>query len=416
MTHQTAPQILIVDDDEAICKTLSAILQAEGYQTTTATTAKEALEKTRTQSFNLALLDIKLPDMEGTRLLAQLQKSAPETVKIMITGYPSLKNAVEALNYGADSYIMKPLDPAELLKTMRDKLDKQRKTEKMTRDKLAAWVQSQARKTQSSSFQEFLEETSSGLASFGLTKNQAKIYITLTALGVASASEIAKSSKIRREEVYRMIPELEKHGIITRKLDAPRKFSATPPETAVEILTKTKLKAMKEEIDKLKQKQTALVSRLKTVELPAEQEDCSIDVIQHHDAIAKKFTDMTKNAKRQMCIMAQLPNLKLVYTNQQRKLMEKILKSIKIRIIAEKCEIDAFTKQILQTCQANNNPIEIRQLKRLPFTTLIIDDKEAAWGEDSPPDKVPPLFWTNDPMQVDILTRTFESLWEKASK
>lgn len=279
MTHQTVPQILIVDDDENICKTLSAILQAEGYQTTTATTAKEAIEKTKTQFFSLTLLDIKLPDMEGTQLLSQLQEITPETIKIMITGYPSLKNAVEALNFGADSYIMKPIDPAELIKTIKNKLEVQKQAEKITKEKLAAWIQSQARKAQTSNFQEFLEETATELTHFGLTKTQAKIYITLIALGVASASEIAALSKIRREEVYRIIPELERRGIITRKLKAPRKFSAIQPETAIEILTKIKLKTMKEEIDKLRQKQAELISKLKTTELPVQRDNRSIETI-----------------------------------------------------------------------------------------------------------------------------------------
>jgi DNA-binding response OmpR family regulator len=276
MIYPTKPQILVVDDDEAICKTLSAILQSEGYQTTTATTAKEAIEKTRTQFFNIALLDIKLPDIEGTQLLAQLQEISPETIKIMITGYPSLKNAVDALNYGADSYIMKPVDPAELLKTIENRLEAQKQAEKMTKEKLAGWIQSQSRKTQTSNFQQFLEETSNELAFFGLTKTHAKIYITVTALGIASASEIAKLSKIRREEVYRIIPELEKRGIIIRKLKVPRKFSATQPEVAIQMLTETKLKTMKEEIERLKQKQTELASRLKRIALPTRQEDCTI--------------------------------------------------------------------------------------------------------------------------------------------
>jgi len=99
-----------------------------------------------------------------------------------------------------------------------------------------------------------LEETASELAEFGLTKTQAKIYITIVALGVASASEIAALSKIRREEVYRIIPKLEKHGLVIRKLKTPRKFSAIQPEKAIQLLTKTKLKTMKEEIDKLQQK------------------------------------------------------------------------------------------------------------------------------------------------------------------
>ena len=111
--------------------------------------------------------------------------------------------------------------------------------------------------------------------------------------------------------------------------------------------------------------------------------------------------------------MAPLQNLELVYINRPRKLMEKILRTIKMQIITEKCEIDALTKQILQFSQANNNSIQIRQMQKLPFTLLIVDEKEAAWGENSP-NEIPPLFWTNDPTQIAILKTSFESLWQQS--
>jgi len=133
-------RILIVDDDESICRTLSLILQEEGYETDVAHTGKEAIEKTKTNFYNVALLDIKLPDMEGTKLLTAMQKTFPEMIKIMVTGYPSLQNAVEALNYGADAYIMKPVDPEELLRVIREKLEKQREAKKITEEKIAEWV------------------------------------------------------------------------------------------------------------------------------------------------------------------------------------------------------------------------------------------------------------------------------------
>jgi DNA-binding response OmpR family regulator len=417
MIHQTVPQILIVDDDECICKTLSAILQSEGYQTACATTAKEAIEKSKTQFFNLALLDIKLPDMEGTQLLSQLQEITPETIKIMITGYPSLKNVVEALNFGADSYIMKPIDPAELIKTIKNKLEVQKQAEKITKEKLAAWIQSQARKAQTSNFQEFLEETAAELTHFGLTKTQAKIYITLLALGVASASEISKLSKIRREEVYRLIPELEKRGLLTRKLKAPRKFSATQPETAIQILTKAKLNTMKEEIDRLKQKQTELISKLKTVELPIKQEDCSIEVISQLDMALAKLVDMTGKAREKIDVAAPLQDLIIVYVDFPRNIIERIFESVKMRIIVENTEVDALTKELLHFSEASNNRVELRQTKKLSIRLMIVDDKEAMWGEVQPNnDHVDPkTFWTDDPTQISILKMSFDSLWQDSS-
>lgn len=138
--------ILVVDDNESILETLSAILEEKGYRTDTAKNGKEAIEKAKTNFYNVALLDIKLPDIKGTKLLTKIEETTPRMVKIMITGYAALENAVEALNLGADAYIMKPVDPENLLKIMNEKLKEQRKAEKMSQKKVADWIETRARK------------------------------------------------------------------------------------------------------------------------------------------------------------------------------------------------------------------------------------------------------------------------------
>src|SRR5674476_991558 len=100
--------ILIVDDDETILAVLKEILELDGYTVETAATGKEAIEKSENILVNLSLLDIKLPDMEGTELITKLHKADPQMIKIIITGFPSFDNAVKSLNLGADAYIMKP--------------------------------------------------------------------------------------------------------------------------------------------------------------------------------------------------------------------------------------------------------------------------------------------------------------------
>ncbi len=138
--------ILIVDDNEGILETLSAILEEKGYRTDTAKNGKEAIEKAKTNFYNVALLDIRLPDIEGTKLLTKIEETTPRMVKIMITGYAALENAVEALNLGADAYIMKPVDPEKLLKVINEKLKAQRKAEKMSQKKVGEWIETRARK------------------------------------------------------------------------------------------------------------------------------------------------------------------------------------------------------------------------------------------------------------------------------
>ena len=141
--------ILIVDDDENIRRTLTLILGKKGYETETVASGREAIEKTEERFYNLALLDIRLPDMEGTELLTRMHRDTPRTMKIMVTGYPSLDNAVEALNLGADAYITKPVDPEKLLKTVKEKLREQEETETMSEERVAEWIRSRARKLDS---------------------------------------------------------------------------------------------------------------------------------------------------------------------------------------------------------------------------------------------------------------------------
>jgi DNA-binding NtrC family response regulator len=141
-------RILVVDDDGAILKSVATILQLKGYNVDTAETGRQAIEKSQSQFFNLALLDIKLPDMEGTSLLVKMHQTTPRMMKIMLTGYPSLENAVTALNLGADAYLLKPVNPKDLLKVVEEKLTEQSEAEALSEEKVAEWVRTRLRKAQ----------------------------------------------------------------------------------------------------------------------------------------------------------------------------------------------------------------------------------------------------------------------------
>jgi DNA-binding response OmpR family regulator len=114
--------ILVVDDDKSILRTFTRILQKSGYEIDVAETGREAMDKAENQHYDLALVDIRLPDMDGTDLLAKLKYQFQNTVKIMITGFPSLETGVKALDEGADAYLVKPVKPQELLLLLEEKL------------------------------------------------------------------------------------------------------------------------------------------------------------------------------------------------------------------------------------------------------------------------------------------------------
>ncbi len=107
--------ILIVDDDTSILRSLSRVLERNGYAVDTAENAGDALDKMKSRHYDLALIDVILPDMKGTDLLAQARTLLQRTVKFIITGYPSAEAGAKARDYGADAFILKPIKMQELL-------------------------------------------------------------------------------------------------------------------------------------------------------------------------------------------------------------------------------------------------------------------------------------------------------------
>jgi DNA-binding response OmpR family regulator len=114
--------ILVVDDDKSILRTFTRILQKNGYAIDAAETGREAIEKAEARHYDLALVDVRLPDMDGTDLLAKMKNTLHDTIKIMITGFPSLESGIKALDEGADAYLVKPVKPEELLMLIEEKL------------------------------------------------------------------------------------------------------------------------------------------------------------------------------------------------------------------------------------------------------------------------------------------------------
>ena len=138
-------RILVIDDDESIRNTLSMILEHAGYTVDTAENGKLAIVKSSENFYNLALIDIRLPDMDGTDLLVSLRETTPKMVKVILTGYPALKNAVTAVNRGADAYLTKPVKTDELLRVVKEHLNRQIEEMEYGQEKIAQFFETRAK-------------------------------------------------------------------------------------------------------------------------------------------------------------------------------------------------------------------------------------------------------------------------------
>jgi len=141
MKEKPQSRILVIDDEESVRKSLTFVLEDEGYLVEVAENGQEAIRKSKANLYNLALVDIRLPDMDGISLLSQMRETVPKMVKIVVTGYPSLDTSMGAVNNGANGYIIKPYSVEHLLHTIREHLQKQQEAEKFDEKKVIDFIE-----------------------------------------------------------------------------------------------------------------------------------------------------------------------------------------------------------------------------------------------------------------------------------
>jgi two-component system nitrogen regulation response regulator NtrX len=118
------PKILVIDDQKSIRNTLKDILEYEKHEVVLAENGPDALEKFAADKYDVVLLDIKMPEMDGMEVLDKMMEHSPDIPVIMISGHGNIDTAVEAIKKGAYDFIEKPLDLNRLLVTIRNGLDK----------------------------------------------------------------------------------------------------------------------------------------------------------------------------------------------------------------------------------------------------------------------------------------------------
>ena len=139
-------KILVVDDEESIRETLKEILEDEGYIVDTVKNGRTAIKFSKEKSYDLALIDNRLPDIEGIELLEKFKESNSNMIKIVVTGFPSTTNAVKALNNGANRYLLKPVKSINLINISQEELNKREEIEKINEDKVAEFIENRVMK------------------------------------------------------------------------------------------------------------------------------------------------------------------------------------------------------------------------------------------------------------------------------
>jgi len=258
------------------------------------------------------------------------------------------------------------------------------------------------------------------LTKFGITKNQALVYLALVSTGKASVRKISQVSNVRREEVYRIIPKLEKLGLIEKILGRPAKFRAVPPESALSILINKQEEEFNKKIKELAEKReklTLILNNLAANNLPALESTSVSEFVLMYDirCVLQKAIEMLRKAEKEiLAIITEETIFYLVNSGLMEEIM-KILKAkkIKFKIIIHLGKFKESIYDLLkkESCNLNRN-IKVRLTEKIVLSLFILDDKEAIISVPERSGRgVHPDLWTDSPEYVKRLRLLFEDYW-----
>jgi CheY-like chemotaxis protein/sugar-specific transcriptional regulator TrmB len=337
-------RLLVVDDEADLKNAIVEILTQEGYETTSAGSAKEALEKCREKQFVIILIDIRLPDMDGTSLLAKLKICAPETAKIMVTGFPSIETAVDSLNLGANGYIVKPFKPEQLLEIIKEQL----------------------RKRQEGKWENLL-------VCSGLSLYEAKIYLALTKENCPGVRSISMISGVPRTKSYTALKKLIQRGLAIELPGRTQRFSVATPSLAFKTILQSKKKELSEQA-------TALVELENTISLldsQVEKTNSSETLkkgefwsIQGKEEIDSLISELLSKAENSVDISTNENGFNVFLKNNRKILENLVARKVNVQLKVP----DVFTNQKLLDELNENYSVEFKSHVEALFL-LYIDEK-----------------------------------------
>ena len=255
------------------------------------------------------------------------------------------------------------------------------------------------------------EKSAEMLMDFGLTRNQAKVYITIAQLGLASVGQASKASKVRREDVYRMLPKLEKMGLIERVLGKPTKIRALPMEEALHILIEREQEIANKKVSALMTKKDTILKHYKPSTLKTTEEP-HFALVLHRVGIMSKELSMVKKAKSAINIVTSRDKFAQFFNNYDEALKKATKKGIQVRMILNVTEHDDSILRAIKEYESARVPVDLKYTDQRSTHCMIVDYKEALVSTSTEPTlRETAHLWTDNSSLVGLLQKNFEGLW-----
>ncbi len=249
-----------------------------------------------------------------------------------------------------------------------------------------------------------------------MTVKQAKVYLALVFLGTSAVGEIAKLSKVRREEVYRILPKLEKMGLIEKTLSSPVKLKATSVENALSILIRNEEENAKNRIIQLTAQKEEFLEHFRTSTKETRLGNGDQFSLTSEKAVALgKAESLIDGAQTEIKYISSREKLFQFLKYYSKSLTDAVERGVKFRFISDPPKTSDEMPKAINDVFSSGKLVSLRYAESLPNHFLVVDDNEVLIATS----KVGyladnPLLWSNNSPHVMVYKKLFEELWNSS--
>jgi sugar-specific transcriptional regulator TrmB len=260
----------------------------------------------------------------------------------------------------------------------------------------------------------FKDEEVQTLTRLGLTFCQARVYLALVRSGIATAKTISKVSKVAREDVYRIMPMLQKLGLVEKAITSPSMFKAIPIQDGLSILLERRI----EETSELQAKTKEVLQNLmeKNTKTTLQEEEPQFFLIPEKTPLFLKIRELADKAQTSIDIACTWQRVKSVVLDEGEYWTKIMEKGVKIRVITEKPQDENQLPEIVQFIKKNPSYKLRYILTPVPVVLMMYDKKQVIFCTSRTTDDPTrtPSIWSNNPSLLALAQTYFEKMWKKS--
>lgn len=256
------------------------------------------------------------------------------------------------------------------------------------------------------------EDLVTKLSSFGFTVNQAKVYLSIAQSGKTSVGRIAKTTQLHRQDIYKLLPKLEKMGLITKTIDKPFMIEAIPIDKALESYISLERAKANERITRLENNLKELVSAIQTQ--PEAREEARFTLLTTDEAIRNKGRLIFKRSRKEVLLVATMEQISSPSLHYFHDYLQTIADNhAKIKMLVVTAEDMGTIKQTMEKVAPTHGQFTAKCINKNSCKNYQIIDNKEVWiaTQQKTHTGYTCILWTNDQNIVDAYKEIFKKSW-----